>query len=67
MLRAMWFSVPILLSDNRVPASSTIVGFEKVGAFFENDKFPFVPVSCDSISRIICCLSISIFLHRLIA
>ena len=49
------FGANSFLSDKSVPSSSTVVGSGdiKIGVFFENEEFPFVPVSCDSLSRII--------------
>lgn len=52
------FGANSFLSDKRIPASSTVVGFGgiKKGVFFGSEKHPFVPVLlfCNSLSLIIC-------------
>ena len=52
------FGANSFLSDKIVPRSSTVTGFGSIreGVFFENEKYPFVPVGCDALSRIICSL-----------
>lgn len=50
------FGANSFLSDKVVPACSTIVRFGDIkrGVFFENEKHPFIPLNCDSLSRNIC-------------